>query len=259
MFYPTHFPKSCQARISTRRTTTKMCGKFRAISWSAVVPSSLQLVPHPHYRNRREETASVSYVHMDKIRAQDCCDIVASQPREWRSTQSGGSVAHVPSGSSIGNYHRLRLCCGCLMVDNAHHHQQEFFGFHVPEVIEDKNFLLDRYYIYNWFRIHEQVTPLLVLQSCPFDKVVNWHKLQEWTTLSMQHGVWHRGTLYYSSSLIKTFTHKSTGGNAVDHKLPVHLGRFFVLFRSIVRNLVITGIDRTMIVPGVRGWLAEIE
>jgi superfamily II DNA helicase RecQ len=74
-------------------------------------------------------------------------------------------------------------------------------------------------------------------------------RLQELTALSMRHGVWHRGTLYYSSSSIKTFTHKSTGGNAVDHKLPVRLGRLFVLFRSIVRKLVIAGIDITLIVP----------
>jgi hypothetical protein len=74
-------------------------------------------------------------------------------------------------------------------------------------------------------------------------------RLQELTTLSTQHGVWHRGTLYYSASSIKTFTHKSTGGNAVEHKLPVRLGRLFLLFRAVVRNLDITGIDKTMIVP----------
>jgi superfamily II DNA helicase RecQ len=94
-----------------------------------------------------------------------------------------------------------------------------------------------------------------------FDKIVSYlrlamhgmglgsMRLQELVSLSIRHGVWHRGTLYYSSTSIKKFTHKSTGGNAVDHKLPVCLGRLFVLFRSIVRNLTSVGIDKTMIVP----------
>jgi hypothetical protein len=122
MFYPTHFPKSRQARISTRRTTIKVCGKFRAISCLAVVPSSLRLVPHPHYRYRREEIASVSHVHMDKIRAQDCCGIIAS-----RSPGNDASVWWISGsrafGESHGSYHQLRLCCGCLIVDDARHHQ----------------------------------------------------------------------------------------------------------------------------------------
>jgi superfamily II DNA helicase RecQ len=94
-----------------------------------------------------------------------------------------------------------------------------------------------------------------------FDKIVSYLRLamhglglgsmrvQELARLSMRHGVWHRGTLYYSSSSIKQFTHKSAGCNTVDHKLPVCLGRLFVLFRSILRNLDDVGLDKTMIVP----------
>ena len=123
MFYPTHFPKSHQARISTRRTTTKVCGKFRAISCLAVVPSSLRLVPHPHYRNRRKEIAS--QFHMSTWKKFEHKIVTVSlllTAQETTPRSSGGSVAHVPSVSCTGVIINSD-CCVCLIVDDAHHHQ----------------------------------------------------------------------------------------------------------------------------------------
>lgn len=61
-------------------------------------------------------------------------------------------------------------------------------------------------------------------------------RLSELWALTCNNALWHRGTVYFSSSSIKKFTINSVKGDDVTRKLPQCLSRLFLLFHLIVQR-----------------------
>jgi len=55
-------------------------------------------------------------------------------------------------------------------------------------------------------------------------------RYEELRKLTRAHGLWHRGTLYYSAESIKKYSFRSRSLTAIEHKLPAIMARIYLLF-----------------------------